>query len=101
MAAALSNPQKRYLRGLAHDLKPVILVGAKGITDSLVAETGLAIERHELIKVRVAAGDRELRDEWIGDLCARADAALVARIGNMAVLYRRSQDNPLIVLPKA
>lgn len=101
MAAALSNPQKRYLRGLAHDLKPVILVGAKGITDNLVAETGLAIERHELIKVHVAAGDRELRDEWIGELCARADAALVARIGNMAVLYRRSQDNPLIVLPKA
>lgn len=101
MPAALSNPQKRYLRGLAHDLKPVILVGAKGITDNLVAETALAIERHELIKVRVAAGDRELRDLWIAELCERVDAALVARIGNMAVLYRRSQDNPLIVLPKA
>ncbi|GAB2494574.1 ribosome assembly RNA-binding protein YhbY [Arenimonas alkanexedens] len=101
MVAALSNPQKRYLRGLAHDLKPVILVGAKGVTDSLVAEAGLAIDRHELIKVRVAAGDRELRDEWIGALCERTEAALVARIGNMAVLYRRSQDNPLIVLPKA
>jgi RNA-binding protein len=101
MAAALSNPQKRYLRGLAHDLKPVILVGAKGITDNLVAETGLAIERHELIKVRVAAGDRELRDLWIAELCERADSALVARIGNIAVLYRRSQDKPLIVLPKA
>lgn len=101
MAAALSNPQKRYLRGLAHDLKPVILVGAKGITDNLVAETGLAIDRHELIKVRVAAGDRELRDLWIAELCERADSALVARIGNIAVLYRRSQDNPLIVLPKA
>ena len=101
MAAALSTPQKRYLRGLAHDLKPVILVGAKGITDHLVAETGLAIERHELIKVRVAAGDRELRDLWIAELCERADSALVARIGNIAVLYRRSQDKPLIVLPKA
>ncbi len=101
MSAALSNPQKRYLRGLAHDLKPVILVGAKGITDNLVAETGLAIERHELIKVRVAAGDRELRDLWIAELCERAQSDLVARIGNIAVLYRRSQDNPLIVLPKA
>lgn len=101
MAAALSNPQKRYLRGLAHDLKPVILVGAKGISDSLVAEAGLALERHELIKARVAAGDRELRDAWIADLCERTDAGLVARIGNIAVLYRRSQDNPLIVLPKA
>ncbi len=101
MPAALSNPQKRYLRGLAHDLKPVIMVGAKGVSDSVVAETGLAIERHELIKVRVAAGDRELRDQWITDLCERAGADLVARIGNIAVLYRRSEENPLIVLPKA
>jgi RNA-binding protein len=101
MAAALSNPQKRYLRGLAHDLKPFILVGAKGITDNLAAETGLALERHELIKVRVAAGDRELRDLWIADMCGRSEAGLVARIGNVAVLYRRSQENPLIVLPKA
>jgi len=101
MPAALSNPQKRYLRGLAHDLKPVIMVGAKGVSDSVVAEAGLAVERHELIKVRVAAGDRELRDQWITDLCERTDASLVARIGNIAVLYRRSQDNPLIVLPKA
>lgn len=101
MPAALSNPQKRYLRGLAHDLKPVMMVGAKGVSDNVVAETGLAIERHELIKVRVAAGERELRDQWITDLCERSDAALVARIGNIAVLYRRSPDNPLIVLPKA
>jgi RNA-binding protein len=101
MPAALSNPQKRYLRGLAHDLKPVIMVGAKGVSDSVVAEAGVAVERHELIKVRVAAGDRELRDQWITDLCERTDASLVARIGNIAVLYRRSQDNPLIVLPKA
>lgn len=101
MAVVLSNPQKRYLRGLAHDLKPVILVGAKGITAPLAAETGLALERHELLKVRVAAGDRELRDLWIAELCERTESALVARIGNMAVLYRRSQDHPLIVLPKA
>lgn len=101
MAAALSNPQKRYLRGLAHDLKPVLLVGAKGITDNLVTEAGVALDHHELIKVRIAAGDRELRDLWIGELCERADASLVARIGNVAVLYKRSADKPMIVLPKA
>ena len=42
----LSNSQRRYLRGLAHDLKPVILVGAKGITDALVQECGLALDHH-------------------------------------------------------
>ena len=101
MAAALSNAQKRYLRGLAHDLKPVLLVGAKGITDNLVAEAGIALDHHELIKVRISADDRELRDEWIAELGERAQAALVGRIGHVAIYYRRSSDKPLIVLPKA
>lgn len=101
MALALSNPQKRYLRGLAHGLRPVLLVGAKGVTEPLVAEAELALEHHELIKVRFSAEDRELRDEWIGDLVERSRSALVARIGNVAVLYRRSREKPLIALPGA
>jgi RNA-binding protein len=101
MTAALSNAQKRYLRGLAHDLKPVLLVGAKGVTDNLVAEAGGALDHHELIKVRIAADDRTLRDEWIADLATRSQAALVGRIGHVAILYRRNADKPLIVLPKA
>lgn len=100
MATALSNTQKRYLRGLAHDLKAVLIVGAKGITDALVAEAALALEHHELLKVKIHAGDRELRDEWIAELATRADAALVTRIGNVAVFYRRRAENPLIVLPR-
>lgn len=101
MATALGNAQKRYLRGLAHDLKPVLLVGAKGITDNIVAEAGNALDHHELVKVRVVADDRELRDEWIAELCARSQAALVGRIGHVAILYRRNPDKPMIVLPKA
>lgn len=100
MATALGNAQKRYLRGLAHDLKPVLLVGAKGITDSLVAEADIALDHHELVKVRVVADDRELRDEWIGELCTRSRAALVGRIGHVAILFRRNADKPMIVLPK-
>ena len=100
MAHALGNAQKRYLRGLAHDLKPVLLVGAKGITDNLVAEAGVALAHHELVKVRVVADDRELRDEWIAELCERSQAALVGRIGHVAILYRRNPDKPMIVLPK-
>ena len=101
MAAALSNPQKRYLRGLAHDLKPVILVGAKGPGEPLLAELDLALERHELLKVKFAADDRETRDAWIEELVTRSGAALVGRIGNIAIVYRRSKDKPLIILPKA
>src|SRR5512139_304256 len=101
MSLALSNAQKRYLRGLAHDLKPVIMVGAKGVTDALVAELDLALEQHELLKVKVAAEDRETRDSWIEAMTAQAKATLVSRIGHTAVLYRRRKDKPLVILPKA
>jgi RNA-binding protein len=101
MPAALSNAQKRYLRGLAHDLKPVILVGAKGVTPALLAELDLALEQHELIKARVAAEDRETRDQWIAALVDGARAALIGRIGHVAVLYRPRKDKPLVILPKA
>jgi RNA-binding protein len=101
MSTPLSNPQKRYLRGLAHDLKPIILVGAKGVSPALVAELDGALERHELLKVKFAAEDRETRDAWIADLVAQSRSELVARIGNIVVLFRRSQDKALIILPKA
>ena len=101
MSTALSNAQKRYLRGLAHDLKPVIMVGAKGATPALVAELTQALEQHELIKVKVAAEDREARDALVAELVTLSDATLVSRIGHTAVLYRRSSDKPLVILPKA
>ena len=100
MSSSLSNPQKRYLRGLAHDLKPIILVGAKGPTDTLLAELDNALERHELVKVKFAADDRETRDLWISQLIEKSAANLVSRIGNVAIIFRRSKDNALIILPK-
>ena len=101
MSSVLSNPQKRYLRGLAHDLKPVVMVGAKGVTPPLVAELDLALAQHELVKVRVAAEDRDARDAMIAELATAAEADLVSRIGHTAVLYRRNQEKPLVILPKA
>ncbi|MBN8261506.1 MAG: ribosome assembly RNA-binding protein YhbY [Xanthomonadales bacterium] len=101
MSVALTNAQVRFLRGQAHDLKAMLQVGGKGITDALVAEVELALEHHELIKVKVAADDRELRDGMIADLAQRCGAALVQRIGHTAVLYRPSQDKRQIVLPRA
>ncbi|MCX7556838.1 ribosome assembly RNA-binding protein YhbY [Xanthomonadaceae bacterium JHOS43] len=100
MSATLSANQKRYLRGLAHPLKPVILMGAKGLTDSLLAELDLALEHHELVKVRITAEDREARDALVAELAQRANAQLVQRIGNIACLYRRNQEAPQIPLPR-
>jgi RNA-binding protein len=100
MSQAISAAQKRHLRGLAHALKPVIMVGGKGVTDALVAELDIALERHELLKVKVAAEDRDTRDAWMADLAARSGAALVQRVGHTVTLYRASAEKPQIVLPK-
>ncbi len=100
MPIALTNAQARFLRGQAHELKAMLQVGGKGITDALVAEVELALEHHELIKVKVGADDREGRDHMIVELAQRADAALVQRIGHIAVLYRPSKDRRQIVLPR-
>ncbi len=74
MSTSLNNAQKRYLRGLAHDLKPIILVGAKGPTDALLAELDLALERHELLKVKFSAQDREVRDAWMEELVEKSSS---------------------------
>ncbi|MCR6661996.1 MAG: ribosome assembly RNA-binding protein YhbY [Luteimonas sp.] len=101
MTIALTAAQTRFLRGQAHDLKAMLQVGGKGVTDALLAEIDGALEHHELIKVKVAAADRDERDALIGQIAERADAALVQRIGHVAVLYRPSKDKRHIVLPRA
>jgi RNA-binding protein len=97
----LTAAQIRFLRGQAHELKAMLQVGGKGVSDPLVAEVGGALEQHELIKVKVAGAEREARDAIIRELAARTGAALVQRIGHTAVLYRPSEDRRRIVLPRA
>lgn len=95
----LSEPQKKLLRGLGHQLKPVITIGDAGISESLLKEFRSTIDHHELIKVRVRAADRETRDALISDLCSKESAQLVTRIGNVALVYRRNNEKPKIPIP--
>ena len=101
MPTVLTAVQNRFLRGQAHDLKAMLQVGGKGVTDAVVAEVSGALEHHELIKVKVAAEDREAREAIIADLAARTDAALVQRIGHVAILYRPNPEQRRIVLPRS
>ncbi|GAA0715058.1 ribosome assembly RNA-binding protein YhbY [Dokdonella soli] len=89
---SLTPSQKRYLRGFAHDLKPVILVGQKGVTPALLKEFDGALEHHELVKVKLADDDRESRAESIEQIRASSGAELVQTIGRTASFYRRNPD---------
>lgn len=96
----LSSKQRAYLQGLAHDKKPVILLGHKGVTDSVIAETRAALLAHELVKCRLAEGDT--LDDDARALADGAGAELVARLGRMAILYKAHPDKQKqkIRLPK-
>ena len=96
----LSDPQKRHLRSLAHHLKPVVWVGQHGLKDSVIAEIGLALDSHELIKVKVAA-DRESRNAIAAEICQQTGAEPIHAIGQMLILFRRNEEKPRIALPSA
>ena len=100
MSTVLTSAQTRFLRGQAHDLKALRQIGAKGLTTSFIAELDGVLEDHELVKVKVGAEDREVRDAMIAELAEKSGAALVQRIGHVAVLYRPSKENRQIVLPR-
>lgn len=89
---ALDAAQKKKLKQAAHHLKPVVRIGQKGITDSLVAETDTCLERHELIKVHIAAGTRDMRDVLAEELTGRVSAEPVHSIGKVYILFRERKE---------
>ncbi len=96
----LSNKQKQYLKGLAHGLKPVILLGQNGLTEGVLAEIDNALNIHELIKVKAATDDREMKSLIHDAIIRETGATKVQSIGHILVLYRQS-DEKKIELPRA
>lgn len=88
---SLSPEQRREYRAIAHNLKPVIIVGDKGLTENLQEELERALNDHELIKIKVASQDRESRQEAISALCESSGAEAVQTIGKIAVILRRAK----------
>lgn len=98
MAVDLPGYQRKYLRGLAHDLKPVVKVGEKGLTDSVVAAIDAALLVHELIKVRLH--EPEDKKGMANELAAGTGAALCGLIGHTVILYKEHPEEPVIHLPQ-
>lgn len=95
----LTNKQKQYLKGLAHALKPVVLVGGNGLTENVLTEIDNALSHHELIKVKVPSEDREEKKALMDAIVQESGAEKLQVIGHMLVIYRQS-DEPKIELPK-
>ena len=100
MKIELTPVQRQYLKGLAHSLNPVVMIGNNGLTESVIREIAISLDAHELINVRVLGDDRDARVAMYEQICNDLSAAPVQHIGKLLVLYRPS-DKKLIDLPKS
>jgi len=99
LMTTLSTKQKQFLKGLAHHLNPVVMLGGNGLTEGVLAEIENALNHHELIKVKVAGADRETKQLIINAIVRETKAAQVQTIGHILVLYRPSEEGK-IQLPR-
>ncbi|MFB9886631.1 ribosome assembly RNA-binding protein YhbY [Balneatrix alpica] len=92
---SLSIEEKKRLRGLGHQLKPVVYVSDRGLSEGVVQETDRALEDHELIKVKFSIPDREVKREVMQDLAKVCEAELIHVIGNIGLFFRKAlKPNP-------
>jgi RNA-binding protein len=95
----LSNKQKQFLKGLAHPIKPVVLLGGNGLTEGVLLEIDNSLTIHELIKVKVPTNDRETKQLIFDAIVRETGAHKVQSIGHIIVLYRQSEEKK-IQLPR-
>lgn len=88
---ALTNERKKYLRTIGHGLKPVVIVAGNGLTDGVVAEIDRALTDHELIKIKLAVGERDLKKQVIADICTQVNAENIQTIGNILLIFRAAK----------
>ncbi|TMM46507.1 ribosome assembly RNA-binding protein YhbY [Colwellia ponticola] len=97
---SLNKKQIQHLKGVAHPLKPVVLLGNNGLTEAVVAEIDYALSHHELIKVKIPTDDKETKALIVEAICRETKSTQVQVIGKTLVIYRESAEKK-IRIPKA
>ena len=89
----LQGFQKRFLRGLAHGLKPVVYVGQKGLTAALADAMNAALDQHELVKVKfIEFKEKEKKQAMVAEIEKTVCCEMIGLIGHMATFFRRQAD---------
>ncbi len=85
--------QKKYLRGIAHNLKPVIIIGQKGVTDSVIKSIKDALDTHELIKLKfIDFKEKKQKEEILKVIIEKNLCEVAGIIGHIATLYKQNKD---------
>lgn len=87
---SVSQDTKKHLRAIGHNLNPVVTVAGKGLTEGVLGEINRALSDHELIKVRLTVGDRDLKKQLISDICGQSGGEMIQVIGHILLLYRKA-----------
>ena len=96
----LSKKQIKFLRAKCHDLKAVIMLGQKGLTEEVLNELDIALSYHELVKIKLSVDDREARKRMIAEICDKSQSQEIQSIGKTLSVYRVNPDKAIIELPK-
>ncbi len=99
----LEGFQRKYLRGLAHSMKPVVIIGQKGYSDTVINAIDSALTTHELIKIKFSDfKDKAQKDEILGSIVKNSKCENVGTIGHTAILFREHNEpeKRKITLPK-
>lgn len=95
----LNKKQIQHLKGVAHSLKPIVLLGNNGLTEAVVAEIDFALNHHELIKVKIPTDNKETKDLIVEAICRETNSTKVQVIGKTLIIYRESPEKK-IRIPK-
>ena len=96
---SLTPTQRRFLRTHAHALHPVVMIGNAGLSEAVWKELESSLKSHELIKVKIASDDKNMREGVLNEICAKLIAAPVQHIGKSLVIYKAAK-KPKLALPK-
>jgi RNA-binding protein len=91
-APEVSDKEKKAMRAEAHNLKPVVIIGKDNVTPGVIQAVDAALDQHELIKVKLLQSTSVDKSEAAAVLCVETGATLIQRIGGVALLYRRRDD---------
>ena len=96
----ITGKQRSYLKGLANNIDPIFQLGKNGITDNFIKQVDEALEKREIIKIKVLNNSLLDAKEVASLLAEKTNAEFVQSIGNKFVLYRESKKNKKIILPE-
>jgi RNA-binding protein len=94
----LTSKQRAYLKGLAHNLEPIFLIGKSGVTNTMIKEIDITLEKRELIKLKILNNSSEDPREASNQIAEQVGAEVVQVIGGKFIIYRPSKENPQIVI---